>query len=75
MGGPVYLHTLIPSTPNAANAGYYAAIVAEQAVLRRLVEAGTRVVQLGYGAPGARATWTTSSTARSRRSTTSPRSG
>jgi replicative DNA helicase len=52
MGGAVYLHTLIASTPTAANAGYYAAIVAEQAVLRRLVEAGTRVVQLGYGAAG-----------------------
>ena len=35
MGGAVYLHTLIASTPTAANAGYYAAIVAEQAVLRR----------------------------------------
>ncbi|MGY1665142.1 replicative DNA helicase [Geodermatophilus sp. SYSU D00696] len=54
MGGAVYLHTLIASTPTAANAGYYAAIVAEQAVLRRLVEAGTRVVQLGYGAAGGR---------------------
>src|SRR5438874_8329463 len=52
MGGAVYLHTLIASTPTAANAGYYAAIVAEQAVLRRLVEAGTRVVQPGYGAAG-----------------------
>ncbi|MGY1690105.1 replicative DNA helicase [Geodermatophilus sp. SYSU D01105] len=52
MGGAVYLHTLIQSTPTAANAGYYAAIVAEQATLRRLVEAGTRVVQLGYGAAG-----------------------
>ncbi|MGK5173867.1 replicative DNA helicase [Geodermatophilus sp. CPCC 205761] len=52
MGGAVYLHTLIQATPTAANAGYYAAIVAEQAVLRRLVEAGTRVVQLGYGAAG-----------------------
>src|SRR3954452_14720021 len=52
MGGAVYLHTLIASTPTAANAGYYAAIVAEQAVLRRLGEAGTRVVQLGYGAAG-----------------------
>ncbi|MPR00367.1 replicative DNA helicase [Modestobacter sp. I12A-02628] len=52
MGGAVYLHTLIASTPTAANAGYYAAIVAEQAVLRRLVEAGTRIVQMGYGAAG-----------------------
>ncbi|MBA2388658.1 MAG: replicative DNA helicase, partial [Geodermatophilaceae bacterium] len=49
-GGAPYLHTLIASVPTAANAGYYAQIVAEQAVLRRLVEAGTRIVQLGYGA-------------------------
>jgi replicative DNA helicase len=39
--------------PTAANAGFYAKIVAEQAILRRLVEAGTRIVQLGYGAAGA----------------------
>ena len=38
----------------AANAGYYAGIVSEKALLRRLVEAGTRVVQYGYaGAEGA----------------------
>ncbi|MBA2414316.1 MAG: replicative DNA helicase, partial [Geodermatophilaceae bacterium] len=49
-GGAPYLHTLIASVPTAANAGYYAQIVAEQAILRRLVEAGTRIVQLGYGA-------------------------
>ena len=34
--------------PTAANAGYYAQIVAEKAVRRRLVEAGMRVTQLGY---------------------------
>jgi replicative DNA helicase len=50
VGGTPYLHTLISSVPTAANAGYYAEIVAERAVLRRLVEAGTRIVQLGYGA-------------------------
>ena len=37
----------------AASAGYYAKIVAEQAILRRLVEAGTRIVQLGYAGRGA----------------------
>jgi replicative DNA helicase len=53
IGGPAYLHTLISSVPTAANAGYYARIVRERAVLRRLVDAGTRIVQLGYsGADG-----------------------
>jgi replicative DNA helicase len=47
-GGAPYLHTLIASVPTAANAGYYATIVAEQAILRRLVVAGTRIVQMGY---------------------------
>ena len=50
IGGPAYLHTLINLVPTAANAGYYAQIVAEKAVLRRLVDAGTRIVQMGYGA-------------------------
>lgn len=54
IGGAPYLHTLISTVPTAANAGYYAGIVAEKAVLRRLVEAGTRVVQYGYaGVEGA----------------------
>jgi replicative DNA helicase len=48
IGGAPYLHTLISSVPTAANAGYYAKIVQERAVLRRLVEAGTRIVQLAY---------------------------
>lgn len=48
IGGQAYLHQLIQAVPTAANAGYYAQIVAERAVLRRLVEAGTRIVQLGY---------------------------
>jgi replicative DNA helicase len=38
--------------PTAANAAYYAKIVGERAVLRRLIEAGTRIVQLGYGSSG-----------------------
>ncbi|HWC35524.1 MAG TPA: replicative DNA helicase [Mycobacteriales bacterium] len=50
IGGAPYLHTLIASVPTAANAGYYAEIIRERAILRRLVEAGTKVVQLGYGA-------------------------
>ncbi len=49
IGGAVYLHTLMATVPTAANAAFYAQIVAEKAILRRLVEAGTRIVQLGYG--------------------------
>jgi replicative DNA helicase len=51
-GGAPYLHTLISSVPTAANAGYYARIVRDRAVLRRLVEAGTKIVQLGYSEEG-----------------------
>ena len=36
------------SVPTAANAGYYAQMSRSKAVLRRLVEAGDRIVQLGY---------------------------
>jgi replicative DNA helicase len=52
VGGAPYLHTLIASVPTAANAAYYARIVRERAILRRLVEAGTKIVQMGYGADG-----------------------
>jgi replicative DNA helicase len=51
-GGAEYLHTLTGLVPTAANAGFYATIVAEKAVLRRLVEAGTRIVQMGYASEG-----------------------
>ncbi len=50
---PACLHTLIASVPPAANAAYYARIVrGERAIMRRLVTAGTRVVQLGYADAG-----------------------
>nr|WP_280716067.1 replicative DNA helicase [Kitasatospora sp. MAP5-34] len=52
VGGPGYLHTLVNSVPTAANAEYYAEIVHERAVLRRLVEAGTRIAGMGYAAEG-----------------------
>ncbi|WP_237232935.1 replicative DNA helicase [Rothia nasisuis] len=52
VGGAAYLHSLIAGVPTAANAGFYAEIVAERAMLRRLVEAGTKIVQLGYSGDG-----------------------
>nr|WP_179617246.1 replicative DNA helicase [Nocardioides marinisabuli] len=52
VGGAPYLHTLSANVPIAANAGYYAEIVREKAVLRRLVDAGTKIVQIGYAGEG-----------------------
>ena len=52
IGGGPYLHSLVASVPTAASAAFYARIVRDAAVLRRLVEAGTRIVQLGYAGKG-----------------------
>jgi replicative DNA helicase len=48
IGGAPYLHTLTAAPPNPASAGYYAKIVADKALMRRLVDTGTRITQLGY---------------------------
>ena len=53
VGGGAYLHTLISTVPTAANAPYYARSVADTATQRRLIEAGMRIVQLGYRGGGA----------------------
>ncbi|WP_246094891.1 replicative DNA helicase [Streptomyces roseicoloratus] len=52
IGGASYLHVLVQAVPTAANAAYYAEIVADRAQLRRICEAGTRITQLAYGAEG-----------------------
>jgi replicative DNA helicase len=52
VGGAPYLHTLMASAPAAANAGYYAGIVRDKAILRRMVETGTRIVQIAQQADG-----------------------
>ena len=52
VGGPVYLHDLLASVSIAANAIYYAELVREKAVLRRLVNASIRIAQLGYMGQG-----------------------
>ena len=52
VGGAPYLHTLVAGVPTAASVNYYAAIVREKAVLRRLVEVGTRIQQIGYDQTG-----------------------
>jgi replicative DNA helicase len=52
VGGVPYIHELVEFVPTAANATYYGRIVSEKAVMRRLVEAGIRIAQLGYGQDG-----------------------
>ena len=51
-GGADYLHTLTSIVPTAANAAFYADIVQEKATLRRLIEVGTKIAQMGYTAQG-----------------------
>ena len=52
VGGAPYLHTLTANVPIATNASLYADIVREKAILRRLVDAGTRIAQMGYAGEG-----------------------
>ncbi|MEX1078901.1 MAG: replicative DNA helicase [Homoserinimonas sp.] len=51
-GGAHYLHELTSIVPTAANAGYYAHLVHELAVKRRLVEVGTRIKAMGNASEG-----------------------
>jgi replicative DNA helicase len=52
IGGAPYLHTLTANVPIAANAAFYADIVREKSILRKLVDAGTRIAQMGYAGEG-----------------------
>ena len=52
IGGAPYLHTMAANVPIAANAEFYAQIVRETAILRRLVDAGTKIAQFGYAGEG-----------------------
>lgn len=53
IGGAVAVADLVARVPTAANAVYYARIVAEHAVRRRLIDVGTQITRLGYQAEGA----------------------
>lgn len=52
VGGPIYLIDLTSKITIAANAIHYAQIVADKAILRRLVSASTKIAQMGYQAQG-----------------------
>jgi replicative DNA helicase len=51
VGGSVYVADLINSVPTAANIDFYARIVEEKATLRRLIDAGTQIVQDAFNDP------------------------
>lgn len=52
LGGAPYLIDCMSSVPTPANVAYYAEIVADKAVRRRLIAAATRVSQLCYEVSG-----------------------
>ena len=51
IGGPLYVYNLVESVPTPASAGYYARIVADNALLRRLIEAASRIMSRAYEVP------------------------
>lgn len=52
LGGASYLAQLLNAVPTAANIEYHARIVREKALLRRLIEAATSIIQDTYEAGG-----------------------
>ncbi len=48
IGGASYVTSLIDSIPTAANIEYYARIVKEKAILRKLIETATDIVTQSY---------------------------
>ena len=48
VGGAAYLARLSASVPNAAHAIYYAEIVSEKAVYRKLISSGTEILRNAY---------------------------
>src|ERR1019366_799264 len=53
VGGPAYIAGLINQVPTSANIVYYARIVEQMAIFRRLITVGGEIVQLGYDADDA----------------------
>ncbi len=48
IGGASYLASLIDAVPTAANIEYYARIVKEKAILRKLIQTSTEIITQGY---------------------------
>jgi replicative DNA helicase len=51
IGGPAVLAQIMASTPATSNAGRYATIVEEYALLRRLIGVAGEIAELGYSVP------------------------
>ncbi len=51
IGGRPYIMGLLQAYPTASAAGHYARIVEEHAILRRLIDAGGRIAELGFSVP------------------------
>jgi replicative DNA helicase len=51
VGGPLYLRDLVEEVPTPASAGHYAKIVAQTALLRRLISASADIMEMAYAAP------------------------
>jgi len=52
VGGPLYVYNLVESVPTPASAAYYAHIVADHALLRRLIRAASDIMSKAYAVPG-----------------------
>jgi len=50
IGGVTYLNTLVDLMPSAANIAHYAKMVREKALLRRLMNVATEIIEKGYDA-------------------------
>ena len=51
VGGALAVYNLVESVPTPASAAYYARIVADNALLRRLIEAASRIMAAAYSIP------------------------
>src|SRR5438067_2504555 len=51
VGGPLYVYNLVEAVPTPASAAYYARIVADHALLRRLIEAAGQIMAKAYAVP------------------------
>ncbi len=51
IGGHLYIHELVEQVPTPAAAANYARIVADHALLRRLISAAADIIDLAYSAP------------------------